>query len=68
MQVRVLSIPPIFRKTKMKTELEELEKAMDWVRKELDDFYNEQLKLIVEQPDDMADCTKDDFIVFWIER
>lgn len=52
----------------MKTEREELEKAMDWVRKELDDFYNEQLKLMVDSPSDMAGCTKDDFIVFWIER
>lgn len=52
----------------MKTELEELEKAMAWIRKEADDFYNEQLKLIADHPEDMTDCNKDDFIVFWIER
>lgn len=68
MQVRVLSIPPTLERLRMKTEREELEKAMDWVRKELDDFYNEQLKLMVDSPSDMAGCTKDDFIVFWIER
>lgn len=52
----------------MKTEREELEKAMEWVRKELDDFYNEQLKLLADNPVDMAGCTKDDFIEFWIDR
>ncbi len=52
----------------MKTEREELEKAMDWIRKDLDDFYNEQLQLMAEHPEDMKGCTKDHFLVYWAER
>ena len=46
----------------------ELEAAMLWIRKEVEDFYNEELVGISERPEDYEYCDKNDFITFWIER